>query len=143
MYIILITIHIIACLVLVLTILLQSGRGGGLSETFGSGSTSTIFGASATTFLQRATSVCAILFLITSLSLAILSSRKSRSLMQLDRIRKVLPQAARQAAPKAQPMARPDAVPKAEPYMIPQAASAEQPGEGVPLEEADVFPVAE
>lgn len=101
MFIFLIVIHIFACLVLVATILLQSGRGGGLSESFGAGSsTSTIFGTSASTFLQRATSVCAIVFLLTSLSLAILSSRRSRSLMELNRIKRVLPQATRQVMPQ-------------------------------------------
>lgn len=101
MFIFLIVIHIFSCLFLVATILLQSGRGGGLSESFGAGgSTSTIFGTSASTFLQRATSVCAIVFLLTSLSLAILSSRRSRSLMELNRIKRVLPQATRQVMPQ-------------------------------------------
>lgn len=110
MYIFLIVIHVIASLVLIAVILLQSGRGGGLSETFGSSSTSTIFGTSAATFFQRATSVCAILFLLTSLTLTILSSRKSRSLMELERIKQVMP-----AAGKETP--------------------AEGTGEGMPLEE--------
>ncbi|MEE8359564.1 MAG: preprotein translocase subunit SecG [Candidatus Omnitrophota bacterium] len=112
MYIFLIVIHIISCIVLVLTILLQSGKGGGLSESFGAGSTSTIFGTSATNFMQKATAVCAIVFLVTSLSLAMLSSRKSKSLMQLDKIKRVLPQAERQMMPqdieKAAPVKGPD-----------------------------------
>jgi preprotein translocase subunit SecG len=107
MYIFLIVVHLIACIVLVLTILMQSGRGGGLSESFGSSSTATIFGTSASNFLQKATSVCAIVFLLTSLSLAVLSSRKSRSLMQLDKIRQVLPQAQREVLPGELP----DAIP--------------------------------
>lgn len=108
MFIFLIVIHIFSCLFLVATILLQSGRGGGLSESFGAGgSTSTIFGTSASTFLQRATSVCAIVFLLTSLSLAILSSRRSRSLMELNRIKRVLPQATRQVMPQDTARTRP------------------------------------
>lgn len=103
MFIFLITIHVIACLILVLTILLQSGRGGGLSEAFGSSSTSTIFGTSASTFLQRATSAAAIIFLVTSLSLALLSSRRSKSLMELERIKRALPQAQREALPVEEP----------------------------------------
>jgi len=106
MYILLITIHVISCLVLILVILLQSGRGGGLSESFGSSSSSsTIFGTSASTFLQRATSVCAIVFLLTSLSLAVLSSRKSRSLMELERIKKMFPAAEKGFIPPQEPMA--------------------------------------
>jgi len=85
--------------VLILVILLQSGRGGGLSESFGSSSTSTIFGTSASTFLQRATSAAAILFLITSLSLAILSSRGSKSLMELEKIKEMLPPAVKETMP--------------------------------------------
>lgn len=99
MFIALITLHVIACIVLILVILLQSGRGGGLSESFGSSSTSTIFGTSASTFLQRATSICAIVFLVTSLSLAVLSSRRSKSLMQLEKIKAALPKAEKQELP--------------------------------------------
>jgi len=99
MYIFLIVIHVIASIVLILVILLQSGRGGGLSEAFGSSSTSTIFGTSASTFLQRATSTAAIVFLLTSLSLAVLSSHRSRSLMQLEKIKEMLPEAVKEEMP--------------------------------------------
>jgi len=87
----LIVIHVIACLVLVVVILLQAGKGGGLSEAFGAGSSSTIFGTSASKFLQRITAICAALFLITSLSLTVLSSRRSRSLMRLEHLKKTMP----------------------------------------------------
>ena len=70
-----------------------------MSETFASSSTSTIFGTSAATFLQKATSACAIIFLLTSLSLAVLSSRRSRSLMELERIKQVLPPAQKETLP--------------------------------------------
>ena len=81
MYGLLIAIHIIASVVLILVILLQAGRGGGLSETFGISSTQTIFGQSAPKFLERATSICAIVFLLTSLTLAVFSVRRGRSLV--------------------------------------------------------------
>lgn len=99
MFIFLIVIHVIASLVLIMVILLQSGRGGGLSETFGTSTTSTIFGTNASTFLQRATSACAIIFLMTSLTLAVLSSRRSMSLMEMERIKQVLPPAERREMP--------------------------------------------
>jgi len=86
MYAFLIIIHIIASLVLIAVILLQAGRGGGLNEAFGGSSTQTIFGTSATAFLKKATSVCAIVFLTTSLTLAIYSSRRSKSIMEKVRI---------------------------------------------------------
>ncbi len=99
MFAFLITIHVIACLVLVVVILLQAGRGGGLSEAFGGGSSSTIFGTSASKFLQRATAVSAALFLITSLSLTIYSSHKSKSLMRLERLKQAMPDVEKQPMP--------------------------------------------
>jgi preprotein translocase subunit SecG len=103
MYALLITIHVIASLVLVFVILLQSGRGGGLSEAFGFSATSTFFGASAQTFLQRATSICAIVFLCTSLGLALLSSHQSKSLMDMNRIRSAFPAAQKETMPAQEP----------------------------------------
>lgn len=90
MYALLIAIHIIVSIVLILVILLQAGRGGGLSEAFGISSTQTIFGTSATKFLQNATSVCAVVFLLTCLSLAAMSTHKSRSLMSTQRAKQAL-----------------------------------------------------
>ena len=99
MYVFLITTHVIACIVLVLVILLQAGRGGGLSEAFGASSTSTIFGTSASKFLQRMTAVCATLFLVTSLSLTVLSSYRSKSLMRLEQLKRVMPKMERKEIP--------------------------------------------
>ena len=83
MYIFVLVIHIIVSLVLVAVILLQTGKGGGLAETFGGGGSSqtTIFGQKAGAFLTKATEVCAVLFLCTSLSLAYLSSKRQKSIM--------------------------------------------------------------
>ena len=82
MYTFVIIIHIIACLILIASILLQSGRGGGLTGLFGGGSTQTIFGSRASTFLTRATAVAAVAFLITCISLTIFSSRRGKSLLE-------------------------------------------------------------
>ncbi len=83
MYAFILILHIIVSLVLVIVILLQAGKGGGLADTFGGGSSSaTIFGQKASVFLTRATSVSAVVFLCTSLSLAVISSRRARSLME-------------------------------------------------------------
>ncbi|MBI4971337.1 MAG: preprotein translocase subunit SecG [Candidatus Omnitrophica bacterium] len=84
MTILLIVLHIIVCLVLVLVILLQAGRGqgmGGTSLGFG-GSVQTLFGTKAGDFLTKATSVSAIVFLITCISLDIIEARKARSIIQ-------------------------------------------------------------
>ena len=83
MYIFVLVIHIIVSLILVAVILLQTGKGGGLAETFGGGggSQTTIFGQKAGAFLTKATEVSAVLFLCTSLSLAYLSSKRQKSIM--------------------------------------------------------------
>lgn len=82
MYILVIVIHVIACGILITAILLQSGKGGGLAGLFGSGPTQTIFGARASTFLTRVTTAAAVAFLLTCISLTILSKGKSKSLLE-------------------------------------------------------------
>ncbi len=84
MYTVVLIVHIVASLVLIAVILFQAGKGGGLAETFGGGggSQTTIFGQKASAFLTKATTVSAILFLCTSLTLAVLSSRRQKSLME-------------------------------------------------------------
>ena len=81
MYIVLIIIHIIVCLILILTILLQAGRGGGLTDSGASDSTQSVLGTQAPVMLKRATELSAIIFLITSLLLAVVSGGKNRSLL--------------------------------------------------------------
>ena len=73
-------IHITASLLLILIVLMQSAKGGGLGGAFG-GVTETAFGAQAGTFITRLTTTLAILFMITSLTLAVLSSKKRVSVM--------------------------------------------------------------
>ena len=77
----LLIVHVFVSLVLIFVILLQAGKGEGLSESFG-GASQQLFGTKSSAFLNRATSVCAILFLATCLSLGILSSHGRRSLME-------------------------------------------------------------
>ncbi len=77
-------IHAIACILLVLTVLMQAGRGGGLTETF-SGAEN-VFGAQTSDFLVRATSILAGVFFTTSLILAFFSAHHDRSLMANQKI---------------------------------------------------------
>ncbi|MBI4550059.1 MAG: preprotein translocase subunit SecG [Candidatus Omnitrophica bacterium] len=78
---ILVFFHIMACLTLILVILLQVGRGHGLSgASFSQSGVQTVFGTKTADFLSKATSVMAIVFLITCISLDILQARRSRSL---------------------------------------------------------------
>ena len=81
LYGLVLVIHILVSLVLIAVILLQAGRGGGLSDTFG-GAAQSMFGTRGAIYLTRMTTVCAVVFMSTSLSLAILSVQRGRSLME-------------------------------------------------------------
>lgn len=82
MNILVISIHIIVCLVLIIVILLQAGRGQGLTGGSFGGNVQSLFGTKASSFLTKATSVCAILFLFTCVGLNIIEIHKSRSLFK-------------------------------------------------------------
>jgi preprotein translocase subunit SecG len=78
----LIVIHVICCLGLILTVLLQAGKGAGLASTFGAQTVESVLGAGASDFLKKVTSVVAVVFMLTSLSLAFLTARKSASVLK-------------------------------------------------------------
>ena len=83
MTILLTILHIIVCLLLIAVILLQVGRGHGLSgASFGSESAQSIFGTKTGDILSKATSVAAIVFLLTTISLDLIQAHKSRSLFR-------------------------------------------------------------
>ncbi len=81
LYGLILVVHVFVSLVLIAVILLQAGRGGGVSDAFG-GTAQSMFGTRGAQVLTRATSVCAVIFMLTSLSLAVLSSQRSRSLLE-------------------------------------------------------------
>src|SRR4029077_21133742 len=78
--------HVFVCLFLILVVLLQAGKGGGMGIAFGGGGSQTVFGsAGAGDVLTRLTSLTAGVFMLTSLGLAHYSSQQdSRRLQQLD-----------------------------------------------------------
>lgn len=70
--------HIIVCLFLMLTVLLQSGKGGSMGSAFGGGNAATVFGGSgASSFLRRLTAGAATIFMLASMTLAYISSYNS------------------------------------------------------------------
>jgi len=76
----LIIFHLLAALILILVIMLQSGKAGDLSSAFGGATSQTAFGArGATTVLTKITTVCAVIFVSTSLGLAIVYSQDNTS----------------------------------------------------------------
>ena len=84
MSLILIVIHVAVCIALIMIVLFQSGKGADLGAAFGGGASQTLFGSSgAGTFLGKATTVAAIVFMLTSLSLAYISgNRGTQSIME-------------------------------------------------------------
>ena len=72
MTIVLTIIHVIVCFFLVVVVLLQSGKAADLAGAFGGMGSQTAFGPrGAATFLSRATTWCAIVFMMTSLTLSV------------------------------------------------------------------------
>ena len=69
---VLVTLHVLVCFVLVIVIMLQSGNAADLAGAFGGAGSQTAFGPrGAATFLSRATTWCAIVFMMTSLALSL------------------------------------------------------------------------
>jgi preprotein translocase subunit SecG len=70
-----IILHVVVCIALIMIVLLQTGKGADMGAAFGGGASQTLFGSSgASTFLSKATTAVAIVFMLTSLVLAYLSS---------------------------------------------------------------------
>jgi len=75
-------IHIFVCLVLMGVVLLQQGKGGGMGSAFGGASAQVFGGSGAGNILTRATAICAGVFMLTSVSLAYMSSSGDRALRE-------------------------------------------------------------
>src|SRR2546422_1098303 len=77
-YTLLTIVHVLVCLFLIVVVLLQSGKAADLAGAFGGMGSQTAFGPrGSATLLSKATTASAILFMITSLSLSILATRRS------------------------------------------------------------------
>ena len=74
-------VHVFVCLFLMLVVLLQQGKGGGMGTALGGGATQQVFGGrGAGNILTRATAACAGIFMLTSVTLAYVSSSGNREL---------------------------------------------------------------
>ncbi|OGS18401.1 MAG: preprotein translocase subunit SecG [Elusimicrobia bacterium RIFOXYA2_FULL_50_26] len=77
MYYFILTVHVIACVGLILVVLLQAGKGSGISGLFGGGGADQLFSApSGMAFIKKATIVMAVVFTLTSLILTVSTSRR-------------------------------------------------------------------
>jgi len=125
MYPLLLTLHLLVCLCLVAVILVQSGKGGGLAGGAFGGATQTVFGGrGATDFITRATVVLGVLFFVTSLSLALLTTRGTST------AKSVVSEAAKRATTAAPPTLPSGSAPPAGGLQMPAPAPA--PGPAAP-----------
>jgi preprotein translocase subunit SecG len=79
-YFVLVTLHIVICGLLIMVIMLQSGEAADLAGAFGGAGSQTAFGPrGAATFLSKATTWCAIMFMLTSMALTMHQNSTSAS----------------------------------------------------------------
>jgi preprotein translocase subunit SecG len=75
---IIISIHVVVCLALIMIVLLQTGKGADMGAAFGGGASQTLFGSTgASTFLSKATTIAAVVFMLTCFTLAYISSHQT------------------------------------------------------------------
>lgn len=77
--------HIFVCLFLIMVVLLQQGKGGGLGGALGGGATQVFGGRGAGNFMTRLTTAMALMFVVTSIGLAFLSSAGDREMKAFDK----------------------------------------------------------
>ncbi len=101
---VLIIIHVVVSIAMIMIVLLQTGKGADMGAAFGGGASQTLFGSGgASTFLTKLTTVAAVVFMITSLTLAYYSTNRAKSSIMLE----TKPPVTEQAVPQAPP-AEPD-----------------------------------
>jgi len=114
------TVHVIVCFFLIIVVLLQSGKAADLAGAFGGMGSQTVFGPRGTaTVLSKATTVAAVLFMVTSLGLAIMANNRVASaggagvLEKYQRSGRPTPAPARQQKAPGAPASTPAPVPVA------------------------------
>src|SRR5919107_5536428 len=91
MYTLAVVIHVIVCFLMIAAILLQAGKGAEMGAAFG-GSSQTVFGSRGPgTFLSKVTIAAAVIFMVTSLGLALLSKERTFSSTVIDLNKKKMP----------------------------------------------------
>lgn len=82
MTVLIVIVHVVVCLALIMIVLLQTGKGADMGAVFGGAGSQTLFGSTgATTFLGKLTTGAAIIFMITSLTLAYISKSTEKSII--------------------------------------------------------------
>ena len=108
----LVTLHVAVCLVLIIVILLQSGEAADLAGAFGGSGSQTAFGPrGAATLLSRATTWCAVMFMITSMLLVVRQDNTVASHSVFDKLGKPASSAPAPAKPAPLPVTPPTTPP--------------------------------
>ena len=149
----LIVLHVIVCLFLMLTVLLQSGKSGGMGSAFGGGgNTASVFGGSgANPFLQKLTTWAAGIFMLTSITLAYVASKANKNLKDLgaeaaakvsaeDEALKKAMQGIQPTAPTEVPVVDPATAPTVTDPAAPATAPAADPSVPAPVAPAAATP---
>jgi preprotein translocase subunit SecG len=105
MFTAIIVVHILVSIVLIAVVLLQAGKGASIGAAFGGTSSQTLFGsAGPATFLGKMTAVCALIFMITSLSLTYLTvAKRTSTIMEDTQTIKEIPSQPLQEEPEEKP----------------------------------------
>ncbi|MBN2373670.1 preprotein translocase subunit SecG [bacterium] len=83
MHSLIIVIHVIVCITMILIIIFQTSKGSEMGAVFGGGASQTAFGsAGPQDFLEKVTVVCAVIFMLTSLTLAYMSATMTNRLIE-------------------------------------------------------------
>src|SRR5690242_6155834 len=78
MYYLVLLVHVVVCLFLIIVVLLQSGKAADLAGAFGGMGSQTAFGPrGSATLLSKATTISAVVFMVTSLSLSVLATKNA------------------------------------------------------------------
>jgi len=110
---VLVTLHVVICALLIGVIMLQSGEAADLAGAFGGAGSQTAFGPrGAATFLSKATTWCAIMFMLTSMALTMhqnstMASTGSSVLQQFSKTSKSAPASPASSAPASAPASAP------------------------------------
>ena len=107
LYYLITVVHVLVCVILILVVLLQSGKGADLAGAFGGGATQTAFGSRGpASVLSKATTIAAIVFMLTSISLSVMGTKtEAKSILDTTKGTKASKPIAPPAAvkPQAQP----------------------------------------
>jgi preprotein translocase subunit SecG len=102
----LLTLHVLVCIALIIIVLLQAGKGAEIGASFGSGSSQTVFGATGgKNFMTRLTTGAAVIFMLTSLTLAYFYGQPGSSSVMPATVPTQAPQATAPAPSEPAPVA--------------------------------------